>query len=164
MISIDKVTINIGVGAAGEKMEKAKKLIEKLSDQKAVEIKTKKRIPTWGVRKGLAIGTKTTLRGKKAEEFLNKALDSVERRINEKSFDKTGNFAFGIREYIDIPGFKYDPDIGMLGMDVAVTLNKWGYRITKRKVKRSRIPLKHRITKEDSINYAKEKLKIEVFN
>jgi len=162
MISIEKVTINIGVGQAGEQMEKAKKLIEKLTGQKAIERTTQKRIPTWGVRKGLAIGTKTTLRGKKALEFLEKCLEAVDRKIKSKSFDEFGNFSFGIREYIDLPGVKYDPEIGMFGFDICVTMKKWGYRNAKRKIKKSKIPKKHRITKQEAIDYIKEKLKVEV--
>lgn len=162
MISIEKVTINIGVGQAGEQMEKAKQLIEKLTGQKAIELKTQKRIPTWGVRKGLALGTKTTLRGKKAAEFLEKCIDAVDKTLKEKSFDEFGNFSFGIKEYIDLPKIKYDPEIGMFGFDVNVTMKKWGYRTAKRKIKKTKIPKKHRVTKQESINYAKEKLGVEI--
>ena len=132
MISIEKVTLNLGVGAAGENLEKAKKLLEMVSKQKPIETKGKKRIPTWNVRPGVPIGTKVTLRGKKAEEVLSTLLDSVERKLKKSNFDQLGNVSFGIHEYIDIPGFKYDPDIGMLGFDVNVTLQKWGYRVKKR--------------------------------
>ena len=162
MISIEKVTINIGVGEAGEKLEKAKKLIEKMTGQKAVERISNKRIPTWNVRKGLALGTKTTLRGEKATAFLNKCLDAVERRIKPTSFDKFGNFSFGIKEYIEIPGFKYDPEIGMFGFDVCVTMHKWGYRVNKRKVKKSRYPMRHVIKKEETIEFMKKNFNVEV--
>ncbi len=164
MINIEKVTVNIGVGTAGEKLEKAKKLIEKITGQKPVQTVTNKRIPTWGVRKGLAIGTKVTLRGKKAEEFLNKCLDAVERKIKAKSFDENGNFAFGIREYIEIPGIKYDPEIGMFGFDVCVTLKKKGYRVKNRKIKKSKYPKRHAIKKEDAIKFIKEKFNVEVLD
>ncbi len=162
MISIEKVTINIGVGQAGEQMEKAKKLIEKLTGQKAIERHTQKRIPTWGVRKGLAIGAKTTLRKQKAEEFLKKCLDAVDNKIKSKSFDEYGNFGFGVKEYIDLPGVKYDPEIGMFGFDVNVTMKKWGYRNTKRKIKQTKIPKKHRVTKQEAIDYMKQKYNVEV--
>jgi len=162
MISIEKVTINIGVGQAGEQMEKAKKLIEKLTGQKAIERKTQKRIPTWGVRKGLAVGTKTTLRKQKAEEFLKKCLEAVDNKIKKSSFDEYGNFGFGVKEYIDLPKIKYDPGIGMFGFDVNVTIKKWGYRNTKRKIKQTKIPKKHRATKQEAISYIKEKYNVEV--
>jgi len=136
MITIEKITINIGVGQAGEQLEKAKNLLKKLTGQQPIETKTKKRIPTWGVRKNMSLGTKVTLRGKKAEEFLTKCIESVDKQIKTKSFDEKGNFSFGVKEYIDLPGVKYDPDIGVFGFDVCVTLKKWGYRTTKRTMKK----------------------------
>ncbi len=160
MISIEKVTVNIGIGAAGEKLEKAKKLLEKLTGQKPVENKSDKRIPTWNVRPGLAIGTKVTLRGKKAIDFLNLALDARDRKVKDSNFDNLGNFSFGIHEYIDVPGFKYDPDIGILGFDVSTTLQKWGYRIKKRKRKTATPPKRHLITKNESIEYFKKNFSV----
>lgn len=160
MISIEKVTVNIGIGAAGEKLEKAKKLLEKLTGQKPVENKSDKRIPTWNVRPGLAIGTKVTLRGKKAIDFLNLSLDARDRKVKDSNFDNLGNFSFGIHEYIDVPGFKYDPDIGILGFDVSTTLQKWGYRIKKRKRKTATPPKRHLITKGESIEYFKKNFSV----
>ncbi len=162
MISIGKVTVNIGVGAAGEKLESAKKLLEEITGQKVIETTTKKRIPKWGVRKNMKIGVKTTLRGEKAMDFLNRALTAAERTIKSKSFDREGNFSFGVKEYIDVPGVKYNPDIGMFGFDVCVTLNKWGFRIKDRKRKKQKVPHKHRITKEEAIDYITKKLNVEV--
>ncbi len=160
MISIEKVTVNIGIGAAGEKLEKAKKLLEKLTGQKPVENKSDKRIPTWNIRPGLAIGTKVTLRGKKAIDFLNLSLDARDRKVKDSNFDNLGNFSFGIHEYIDVPGFKYDPDIGILGFNVSTTLQKWGYRIKKRKRKTATPPKRHLITKSESIEYFKKNFKV----
>jgi len=162
MISIEKVTVNMGVGASGERLEQAKKLLENITGQKPLETVTQKRIPKWGVRKNMKIGVKVTLRGKKASDFLNKALDAVGRKISKRSFDKEGNFAFGIKEYIDLPGVKYNPDIGMFGFDVCVTLKEWGYRLKERKRERKKVPRKHRISKEEAISFVKEKLGVEV--
>ena len=160
MISIEKVTVNIGVGVAGEKLEKAKKLLEKLTGQKPVENKSDKRIPTWNIRPGLAIGSKVTLRGKKAIEFLNLALDARERKVKDSNFDNLGNFSFGIHEYIDVPGFKYDPDIGILGFDVSATLQKWGYRVKKRKRRTATPAKRHLITKKESMEYFKKNFSV----
>lgn len=162
MIKIEKVTLNIGVGQPGDKLTAAKLLLEKLSGQKPIETKAKGRIPTWNLRPGLAIGTKVTLRGKRAMDVLNKCLDSVERKIKERSFDTSGNFAFGVREYIDIPGVKYDPKIGMFGLDVIVTLEKPGFSVRKRKIAPRKIPTRHKITKAESIDYASKNLKVEI--
>jgi large subunit ribosomal protein L5 len=160
MISIEKVTLNLGVGAAGENLEKAKKLLEMVAKQKPIETKGKKRIPTWNVRPGVPIGAKVTLRGKKAEEVLNTLLDSFERKLKKSNFDELGNVSFGIHEYIDIPGFKYNPDIGMLGFDVNVTLQKWGYRVKKRKARTAGIPRKHTLKKEESMEYFTKKFNV----
>jgi len=162
MISIEKVTVNIGVGAAGEKLEKAKKLLEKLTGQKPIETKSKKRIPTWNIKPGLAIGAKVTLRGKKAEDFLKTALESVDRKVKDSNFDELGNFSFGVHEYIDVPGFKYDPEIGMLGFNVSATLDKWGYRVKKRKRKPAGIPKKHAVKKSESIEYFRKNFNVVV--
>lgn len=142
-IRIEKITINIGCGEAGEKLDKAKKLLEKLTNRKVILTHTTKRT-TFGTPKGRTIGCKVTLRKKEAEEFLKKALDAVDLKLSEDSFDSQGNFSFGVKEHIDLPGVKYDPEIGIYGMDICVTLERKGFR-----VKRKRIPSKvgksHRI-------------------
>lgn len=162
MIKISKVTLNIGVGSSGEKLESAKELLQRLTDQKPVETLSKKRIPTWNIRRGLPIGVKVTLRGKKALEFLDKCFGSIDKKIKESSFDKEGNLSFGVREYIDLPGVKYNPKIGMFGFDVNVTFSKAGYRVKKRKMKKSSIPKRHKVTKEEAIKFLKEKFDVEV--
>lgn len=154
-VRLDKVTVNIGAGEGGERLERAVTLLERLTESKAVKTKTMKRIPAFGVRPKAIIGTKVTLRGAKADEFLKKALDAVEFRIKEKSFDKTGNFSFGIREYIDLPGIKYDPKIGIFGMDICVTLSRPGYRVKKRRIRTSKVGKAHQVTKQEAIEFAK---------
>ena len=161
MIGIDKVTVNIGVGGSGEKLEKAKKLLEKITKQKPVETKSKKRIPTWDIRKKMPIGVKVTLRGKKAEDFLDKCFNAIDRELYIKSFSDE-NFSFGIKEYINIPEFKYDAEIGIFGFDVCVTMKKWGSRIKKRKRKKRGIPLRHLIKKEDTISFLKERFNVKI--
>lgn len=162
MISIGKVTINIGVGEPGEELEKAKKLLERLTDSKAVKTKGKKNIPLWDVREGKVLGVKTTLRGKTAEKFLERAFEAIENQVKKKNFDERGNLNFGVEEYIEMPGIEYDPKIGMFGLNVSITMNKWGYRVKKRKINPSKIPKKHFITKEESIKYLTDKFNLEV--
>ncbi|MCK4327813.1 MAG: 50S ribosomal protein L5 [Candidatus Diapherotrites archaeon] len=162
MIKLGKVTVNIGVGTAGEPLEKAEKLLEKLSGQKPVRTTSRKRIPTWGIRKKQAIGVKVTLRGKKALDFVNQAIEAKERTLRPKQFDENGNFAFGVSEYIDIPGVKYDPEIGIYGFDVCVTLEKSGYRISRRKRQKTRVARSHKLTKEEAIGWVQKNLDIKV--
>ena len=161
-LKIEKVTLNIGTGMPGEKLEKALKLLQKISQAKPVSTKTKKRIPTWGVRPNLEIGAKVTIRGKKAEELLTRLLKSKADILEESKFDNAGNLAFGIPEYIEIPGVEYDATIGIIGLEVAVTIIRPGFRIRRRARKRKSIPQSHRITKEEAINFMKTKFKVKV--
>jgi len=155
-VVLEKVTLNIGVGEAGEKLENAKRLLEKITEMKPVPTKARVRNPTFKIRQGDNIGAKVTLRGTKAEEVAKKALDTLDFKILTTCFDTSGNFSFGVKEYIDYPGLKYDPKIGMMGFDVCVTLKRRGYRIAKRRVARAKISQKHRVTKVEAIEFAKK--------
>ncbi len=77
----------------------------------------------------MQIGCKVTIRGKEAEEFVKKALWIRENRLAKYSFDPEGNFSFGIQDYTDFPGMKYDPEIGIFGLDVSVSLSRPGKRV-----------------------------------
>ena len=153
---VRKVTVNIGVGEAGEKLQRAEKLLEMLTGQKPVRTYGKATVPAFNVKKKGPIGTKVTLRGAKADEFIKRTLEAVDNTLKESQVDATGNFAYGVHEYIDMPGTEYDPDIGMYGMDVAVSLERPGYRISKRTRQRKKVPKKERITKEETIAFIKE--------
>lgn len=159
-IRIEKITLNVGVGEAGDRLEKASLLLEKITGIKPTLTKSEKRIPSWGVRPGLTIGTKITLRGKKASELLSSLLSAKENRLSERNFDNQGNLSFGVPEYIDIPGVEYIPEVGIIGLEVAVTLKRPGFRIKNRKYQRKKIPQKHRIDKKESIQFFKEKYNI----
>ncbi|MEW6528292.1 MAG: 50S ribosomal protein L5 [Candidatus Micrarchaeota archaeon] len=161
-IVLEKVTINIGVGSPGERLDGIKTFMEKLIGKKFIETKAKKRNPVFKLRVGLPIGLKTTLRGAIALDFLNKALDSIKRKINKTNFDKNGNFAFGVKECIDFPKAKYDPKVGVFGFDVCVTLKRKGQRIRDRMKRASKIPKVQFITKEEAINFTKTYLNAKV--
>jgi large subunit ribosomal protein L5 len=161
-IRVEKITMNIGTGMPGEKLEKARKLLEKIAQSKPVSTRTKKRIPTWGVRPGLEIGAKVTLRGKKAEEVLARLLKAKANTLPNTKFDQSGNLAFGLHEYLDIPGVQYDASIGIIGLEVAVTLMRPGFRIRSRARKQKRIPTRHRISKEESMKFMQQKFGVKV--
>ena len=160
-IRLEKVTINIGVGEAGPKLEMAKKLLEKISEEKVVITKTHKR-STFGVAKKRPIGVKITLRGEKAKEFLINTLKAKDNRINPDQFDGNGNFSIGVKEYIDLPGVKYDPEIGIMGMDVCVTLVRPGFRVKNRKIRSKKVGKKHRITKEEAKEWMEKEFDVKV--
>ncbi len=161
-IRLEKVTLNIGTGGPGEALEKAFKLLEKISGRKPVKTITQKRIPGWKLRPGLEIGSKVTIRKKGAEELLGSLLKGVDNKLPIHKFDRSGNFSFGIKEYIDIPAQKYDPEIGIIGFEVAVTLERRGFRVKKRKQKKSFVSKSHSITKEEAIEFMKKKFNVEV--
>ncbi len=151
-ILLNKVVINIGVGESGERHQRAYKMLEDLVGQKPAITQAKKTIKNFGIRKGETIGLKVTLRGDKAMKFLKDALTVKEMRLSRRSIGE-GVFSFGIAEHIDLPGVEYDPDIGIFGMDVNVSLKRRGYRVSKRKKCRSKIGKKHRITKDETIEW-----------
>ncbi len=163
-LRLEKVTLNAGVGAPGERLENAKVLLERISGKKAILTQSKDRNPTFKIKKGDNIGAKVTIRGGNAAGILKRALEVKDNALPETSFDSSGNVSFGIKEYIDFPGMKYDPKIGMMGFDVCVTLRKAGTRISKRRIQRKRLPRKQRITADESRKYMAEKFgtKIEV--
>ena len=161
-ITIEKVTLNIGIGEAGEKVEKAAKLLAAITGRKVVKTKTMKRIPVWNLRPKLTIGCKVTLRGKEAEVLLKRLFKAISNRLTARNFDNLGNFAFGVREYIDIPEVNYDPTMGIIGLEAAVTLQRPGFRVKKRKTKKAKIGKKHLITKEEAIAYIQKEFGVEV--
>ncbi|MBI5065081.1 50S ribosomal protein L5 [Candidatus Woesearchaeota archaeon] len=161
-VRIEKITLNIGSGKEQSRLEKGIKLIKKITGIEPVKTVTKKRIPNWGLRPGLPIGCKLTLRKEKAREILKRLLAAKENKLKAEQFDVHGNLAFGIHEYIEIPNLDYDPEIGSLGLEVCVTLEKPGYRVKKRKLKKSKIPKRHTVTKEEAMNFVKENFNVEV--
>ena len=127
---LDKVVINMGVGEAKDNaklLESAIADMEKIAGQKAVVTRAKNSVANFKIREGMAIGCKTTLRGEKMYEFLdrlvNLALPRVRdfRGVSAESFDGRGNYALGIKEQIIFPEIEYDKIDKVRGMDVIIT-------------------------------------------
>ncbi|MFH1327420.1 MAG: 50S ribosomal protein L5 [Candidatus Bathyarchaeota archaeon] len=153
---IAKVVINMSVGKSGEPLEKASSILEQLTAQKPCRRKAKQTIKDWGIRKGEPIACMVTLRKQKAFNFLKGAFVAVGNKIPITSFDDHGNFAFGIKEHIELPDTKYDPELGIVGMNVTVALDKPGYRIKERKRARSKVGKKHLVTPEEAFQLLDE--------
>ena|SRR3989344_1108588 len=162
LIKISKVTLNIGVGDSGDKLQKAERLLQLLSGNKPLRTYAKKTISEWGVKKFAPIGVKVTIRHKNAKEFLDRAFEAVENKIKPTQFDSRGNLSFGVKEYIELPNAKYDPDIGMFGFDISVNLEKPGYRVARRAIRPKKIPKKIIISPQESIKYFEENFKVKV--
>src|SRR6266516_4035615 len=153
VVRIEKVTLNIATGKSGEPLEKAKKVLNQLTARTPATKKAKKAIKDFGVRKGEPIAAVVTLRGKDAGEFLRRALDAVSNRVKESSFDSYGNFSFGIKEHIEIPGTRYIPELGIFGATIHVTMGRPGYRIRSRGIRPARIGHRHYVSREDAVRF-----------
>ena len=161
-ISVEKVTLNIGAGTDQAKLEKGIKLIGNITGSTPVKTFTKKRIQEWNLRPGLPIGCKLTLRKNEAVDLLKKLLEAKDNTLQVSNLDSEGNISFGISEYIDIPGIEYNPDIGIMGLQVCITLKRDGFRIKRRNLKRREIPRRHRIKKEEAIDFMKSKFNLRI--
>jgi large subunit ribosomal protein L5 len=159
---IEKVTLNIGAGKDQQRLEKGVALIKAITGIEPLKTVTQKRIPTWGLRPGLPIGCKLTLRKKPAVELLKRLLQAKELKLKPRQFDESGNVSFGIPEYIDIPGVAYDPKIGIIGLEVCVTLERPGYRIKRRRMRQKKIPRSHMLTREESMEFMKKTFNVTV--
>lgn len=152
-ISLEKVVLNMGLGKSGDIIEVAKKALNHISGKKSSSRNAKETQREWGVRKGEPIGVAVTVRGKDARELLKRLLEAKGNQINGKSFDDFGNFSFGIKEHIDIPGVKYDPQVGILGLGISVTLTRPGYGIRKRSKHKASIGKSHIIKNQEAKDY-----------
>ncbi|MCH8519688.1 MAG: 50S ribosomal protein L5 [Nanoarchaeota archaeon] len=161
-IAIDKVTVNMCVGNDKNGMIKAEKLLSLLTKKTPVKCNAKKRLNTWQIRPGLAIGYKVTLRGEDAHEFLQWVLKSKKNIVSKKALDTYGNFSVGVHEYLDLSGMKYDADIGIIGFEVMTTFKRPGFRVKVRNTLKARIPQRHKVSPEEVIEFMKEKFGVNV--
>jgi large subunit ribosomal protein L5 len=161
-IRVEKLTLNIGAGKEQPVLERGVVLLKQITGVDPVKTITQKRIPGWGLRPGLPIGCKITLRRDDAKKLLKRLLTAKNNVLSRNNFDSEGNVSFGIKEYIDIPETKYDPKIGIMGLQASLTLERPGFRIKKRKVLKRVIPRDHRISRDDSISYLKEHYGIKI--
>jgi large subunit ribosomal protein L5 len=159
---IEKITVNIGVGEAGEKLEKAQSVLKDITGHKPIQTLSKITSKEWGIRKRMPIGCKVVLRKKDADKFIIEALKTRENKIAEYAFDDEGNISFGIPDHTLFKSQKYNPNIGIFGMDVSITMEKIGYRIKRRRLLRRKVPNKHKVKRENTIKFFKEKYKVEV--
>jgi large subunit ribosomal protein L5 len=151
-IKIDKVVLNIG--GTADTLEKGFKLLKYMTGKKPAKIKSNKRIPTWGVRPGLEVGTVVTLR-KDFMELLKRMLISIYNTLKKKQVSEN-NFSFGIKEYIEIPGVEYQREIGIMGFDVTIVFKRSGRRVMLRKMKKGKVSKKQIITKEEIIKFMED--------
>ena len=152
-ISLDKIVLNMGVGKSGDAIEIAKRALEQITGKKPSSRNAKETQRDWGVRKGEPIGVSVTVRGEDAITLLKRLLEAKGDIVKDKSFDNFGNYSFGINEHIDIPGVKYEPQIGILGLGISITLSRPGYGIRKRSKHKASVGKSHIITSQEAKDY-----------
>ncbi|MDE1860913.1 MAG: 50S ribosomal protein L5 [Candidatus Micrarchaeota archaeon] len=152
-IQLEKVVINMGIGSEENMFQNAKMLLEKLTSHKPVATKARKRAPEFKIRKGQIIGAMVTLRRDEARSMLKRALEAVDNTVKESSI--AGNsLSFGVSEYIYFSGIKYDPKIGMFGVNVNATFARRGKRVERRKRKTGAVGMKHsQVMRDEIVDY-----------
>lgn len=161
-VILEKLTVNICVGNDKQGMVKAEKLLKKLTGKTPVKSTAKKRLATWQIRPGLPIGYKVTLRREDAKKFLQWVLDSKGKKFKASSVDNNSNFSVGVHEYLDLNGMKYDADIGIMGFEIMATFTRPGFRVKIRNLRPAKVPLRHRVTKDEVVDYMKTNFKVSV--
>ena len=160
-VRLDKVVINIGTGSASEEAaDNAKALIKKLTGHEAGYAFSKRRDPELKLRKGQKIGAVATLRKQDAYSLLKRALDANNNQLKESAISRN-SVNFGVKEYIYFAGVKYDPKIGILGMNINAAFARKGKRVETRKRKRSSVSISHRdISREEIMGFLESNFKI----
>eukprot|EP00936_MAST-01D_sp_MAST-1D-sp1_P001437 g1437.t1 len=151
-IFVEKLIINCCVGESGDRLTRASRVLQQLTGQDPLFSKARYTVRTFGIRRNEKISTHVTVRGKTAQDILLRGLKVKEFELKRKNFSATGNFGFGIQEHIDL-GIKYDPTTGIYGMDFYVVLGRHGFRVSRRKDRKGRVGIHHKLNKEDAIKW-----------
>jgi large subunit ribosomal protein L5 len=128
--------------------------------QKPISTRSHSTNRDFGIRAGQEIGAKVTLRGEAARDFLDRALEARDRQFYAESIDRNGNFSLGISDYTDFSGMKYDPEIGIHGMDICVELGRAGYRVRARRVAARPLPRQARVTRDEARQFLVDQFKV----
>jgi large subunit ribosomal protein L5 len=161
-IKLEKVTLSCG--AVGPDLEKSQKLLELITGRKAQIISSgpQRRIPNFGVKPNMPLGTSVTLRGSSGTEILKRLLVAIDNRIKKRQIAKNG-FSFGIKEYIEIPGIEYKREIGIRGLNVTASFTRAGIRVKRKKIKCGKVPNRQYVHQDEIIEFMKTHFSTEVY-
>ena len=159
---LEKMVLNIGVGAGGEELERAVAILETITGKKPIKTISKKNVKEFNLRKGRPIGCKVTVRGKEAEKLLKRLIIVNNNKMLRKSYDNYGNFGFGITEHISIPGVEYDATTGLWGLDIMGRIVRPGMRVRNRRKQRSKIPKHHYVSRDEAQYYLEKNFNIQI--
>jgi large subunit ribosomal protein L5 len=161
-IRVGKVVVNIGLGKSGEAIERGKKVLEQVTGQSPTQTRAKRSVRDFGIHKGEPIGVLVTVRGDATTPLIQKLLVAREKKLQESCFDSRGSISFGIKEHIEVPGIRYDPAIGILGMNVSVLLERPGFGVARRGRRTSRVGKAHLVSRDEAIQYFKDNFGVTV--
>lgn len=154
---ITKVCVNIGVGEGGDRLVNAENVLEIVTGVRPQRTLGRIQNRDLKVREGAPIGCRSTMRNKDSiNEFLKNAFWVRDNTIPNWNFDAQGNLSFGVRDYTDFPEQKYDPDIGIYGMDINVVLERPGHRVSRRRKGKAKVGKGHGVSREESMKWFSE--------
>jgi large subunit ribosomal protein L5 len=159
---LEKVVLNIGVGAGGEELERAVTVLQNISGKTPVKTLSKKNVKEFNLRIGRPIGTMVTVREQNAEKLLKRLFVVNNDKMLRKSFDNYGYFGFGITEHITIPGVEYDNVIGIWGLDVVGRIVRPGMRVKFRRKSKAKVPKHHYVSRVEAQYFLKKKFGVEI--
>ena len=160
-IFVEKLILNCCVGESGDRLTRAGRVLHQLTGHDPLFSKARYTVRTFGIRRNEKISCHVTVRGEKALQLIEAGLKVKEFELLRRNFSDTGNFGFGINEHIDL-GLKYDPATGIYGMDFYVVLRRAGFNVPKKKAKRGRLGITHRVTKEDAMEWVRQTFNAEI--
>jgi large subunit ribosomal protein L5 len=161
-IRVGKVVVNIGLGKSGEAIERGKRVLEQVTGQKPAQTRAKRSVRDFGIHKGEPIGVVVTVRGEKTLPLITKLLAAREKKLKESCFDSRGSVSFGIKEHIEIPGIRYDPAIGILGMNVSILLERPGFGVARRSRRQSKVGRAHLVSRDEAMQYFRDNFGVTV--
>ena len=162
-IQIDKVVLSTCVGDRPDQLEKIATTYREFTGQECKQGIAKKTIRQWEVRRSKAIAVYVTLQKQLARDVLYKAICAKEFTFKDSNVTPKGHFNFGLREHIDL-GIKYNPSVGIFGLNLAIVLRRKGFRVSERKIKKGKVGKKQLITHAEAKEWLENEFNVTFSN